>query len=73
MATIMEKDVLLEVVGSALALMSRKSDGIEGYENHPDRMRLIELRQFLYASFPDEVEYEVVLRECQQIKLKYAD
>lgn len=50
MATIMKKDVLLEVVGSALALMSRKSGAIEHYENHPDRIRLIELRHYLYAS-----------------------
>lgn len=53
--------------------MSRKSDGIEHYENHPDRMRLIELRHYLYASFANEVDYDAVLRECQQIKRKYVD
>lgn len=71
MATIMEKDVLLEVVSSSLALISRKLNNIEELEANKDRERLIQIRKFLYSSFPHEVNYEEILTECKKIKQRY--
>jgi hypothetical protein len=71
MATIMEKDVLIEVVSSNLALISRQFS-IEELENNKDRERLIQIRKFLYSSFPHEIDYEKILTECKKIKQRYA-
>ena len=70
MATFMEKDVLIEVVSSNLALISRQFS-IEELENNKDRERLIQIRKFLYSSFPHEIDYEKILSECKAIKQKY--
>ena len=67
----MEKDVLIEVVSSNLALISRQFS-IEELENNKDRERLIQIRKFLYSSFPHEIDYEKILTECKKIKQRYA-
>lgn len=71
MATLMEKDVLIEVVGSVLAFVRTKASNIEEYKNNADRNRLLEIRYFLYDTFPHEIDYQKVLTECQNIKKKY--
>ena len=72
MATIMEKDVLIEVVASNLALISRKFKYNLEYLNHnEDCNRLTEIRNYLYSTLPHEVDYEKILSECQSIKNKY--
>lgn len=71
MATLMEKDVLIEVVAGALASISRKTDDIEEYKNNVDRNRLLEIRYFLYDTFPHEIDYQKVLTECLDIEKKY--
>ena len=47
MATIMEKEVLIEVVASSLALISRKSNYQEYLNHNEDCNRLIEIRNYL--------------------------
>ena len=72
MATIMEKDVLIEVVSSNLALISRKLKHNQEYLIHnEDFNRLIEIRDYLYSTFPHEIDYEKILSECKAIKQKY--
>lgn len=71
MATIMEKDVLIEVVASSLALISRTLNNQEYLNHNADCDRLIEMRNYLYASFPHEVDYDKILSECKAIKRKY--
>ena len=71
MATIMEKDVLIEVVASNLALISRNIDDIKELENNEDRKKLLQIRKFLYHSFPHEINYDTILSECKAIKQKY--
>lgn len=70
MATIMEKEVLIEVVASSLALISRKLNYQE-HLNHEDCNRLIEIRNYLYSTWPHEIDYEKILSECKAIKQKY--
>ena len=72
MATIMEKDVLIEVVASGLALISRKFKyNLEYLNNNEDHNRLTEIRNYLYSTFSDEIDYEKILSECKAIKQKY--
>lgn len=71
MATIMEKDVLIEVVSSNLALISRNIDDIRELENNEDRKKLLQIRKFLYRSFPHEINYDTILQECKSIKNRY--
>lgn len=73
MATIMEKDVLIEVVASGLALISRKLKYNLEYlnNNNEDNNRLIEIRNYLYSTFSDDIDYEKILSECKAIKQKY--
>lgn len=71
MATIMEKDVLIEVVASSLALISRKLNYQEHLNHNEDRNRLIEIRNYLYSTFSDDIDYEKILSECKAIKQKY--
>lgn len=71
MATLMEKDVLLEVAGSVLAFVRTKCADIEDYKNNTDRNRLLEIRDFLYNTFPHEIDFQKILTECQVIKKKY--
>lgn len=71
MATIMEKDVLIEVVASGLALISRKSNYQEHLNHNEDCNRLIEIRKYLYSTFSDDIDYEKILSECKAIKQKY--
>ena len=71
MATIMEKDVLIEVVASNLALINRKLNYQEYLNHNEDCNRLIEIRDYLYSTLPHEVDYEKILSECQSIKNKY--
>lgn len=72
MATIMEKEVLIEVVASSLALISRKLNYQEYLlNNNEGRNRLIEIRNYLYSTWPHEIDYEKILSECKAIKQKY--
>ena len=71
MATIMEKEVLIEVVASSLALISRKSNYQEHLNHNEDCNRLIEIRNYLYSTFPHEINYDTILSECKAIKQKY--
>lgn len=71
MATIMEKEVLIEVVASSLALISRKSNYQEHLNHNEDCTRLIEIRNYLYSTWPHEIDYEKILSECKAIKQKY--
>ena len=72
MATIMEKEVLIEVVASSLALISRKLNYQEYLlNNNEGRNRLIEIRNYLYSTWPREIDYEKILSECKAIKQEY--
>lgn len=72
MATIMEKEVLIEVVSSNLALISRKLKyNLEDLIHNEDFNRLIEIRNYLYSTWPHEIDYEKILSECKAIKQKY--
>lgn len=71
MATLMEKDVLLEIIANGLGTISRKLNYKEHLNPNPDCDRLIEIRNNLYRTFPPEINYQKVLSECKSIQRKY--
>ena len=70
MATLMQKDALIERVASVLALIARKTPRGEG--RTPEQSRLVALRRELYASEPEDIDFEKVVAECNQIHRKYS-
>lgn len=70
MATLMEKDVLIEVVAGALAIISKRLT-IDEKEQNPDRTKLIELRSNIYSSTPEQLDYQAIIDEVGSIKSKY--
>ncbi|WP_315338342.1 hypothetical protein [Neisseria sicca] len=70
MATLMQKDALIERVASVLALIARKTDYAQA--RTPEQTRLVELRQHLYRSKPEELDFEQIAEECNAISHKYS-
>lgn len=70
MATIMEKDVLIEVTASALAAISQKTS-LEAYKSNPERKQLLQIREFLYSTSPEQINYDETLEKIQHLKSKY--
>lgn len=70
MATLMQKDALIERVASVLAMIARKTPRSEG--RTPDQNRLVALRRELYASEPEDIDFDEVVSECNQIYQKYS-
>lgn len=71
MATIMQKDVLIEVVASGLSAISRQAKDVDELRGNTDYGRLIELRRLLYRTNYEKIDYENTLKECKEIKQKY--
>lgn len=73
MATIMQKDVALEMIATTLALVSRKFN-VDRYKGLPPvEEALVETRNKLYSTPYQNVDYEKVIKMCQNIKAEYKD
>lgn len=67
----MQKDVLIEVVAQAQAVVTKRVD-----VNAPltaDELRLGEIRDFLYSNDPNDISYYEILDEIKHIKEKYVN
>ena len=51
MASIMEKDVLLEMVATAIAFIDTRTDAM-----HPKRKEMIELRNYFYRTDHEDID-----------------
>ena len=51
MASIMEKDVLLEMVATAIAFISTRTNG-----THPKRKEMLELRDYFYRTDHEDID-----------------
>ena len=60
MSTIMQKDVLIEITAETIAAIWRITE-LEALQNNSDFNRMIEIREFLYASSPENIEYQETL------------
>lgn len=75
MATLMQKDALIERVASVLAMIARKTPPRKTPRSEgrtPEQSRLVALRRELYASEPEDIDFDKVVSECNQIYQKYS-
>lgn len=66
----MQKDALIERIASLLALIAKKRN--YSTERTVEQTRLVELRRYLYSSIPDEIDFEEIVFECNEIDKKYS-
>lgn len=72
MATLMEKDALIELVAETMALLSRKIPLLK-YSEESDIEQLSHLRMRIYSSLPEELDVEKILQQCNNIKHRYKE
>lgn len=71
MATIMQKDVLIEVVAYTQAIISKRT--APNAPRNEEQRFLSNLRDYLYSTAPDKIDYQKTLDDVKNIKEKYKD
>lgn len=72
MATLMEKDVLIEVIASAMAnTFHYKNKHGESADLLDDKKTLREKRMWVYFTSNEDIDYEKELKPMQQIRDRY--
>ena len=71
MATIMQKDVLIEVVAYTQAIIIKRTE--PNAPRNEDQRFLSNLRDYLYSTAPDKIDYQKTLDDVKNIKEKYKD
>lgn len=65
MATLMQKDVLIEAVASVEALQGRKIEKAEGdLSLTEDEKKFAKLRRHIYSTHHDKLDYQAIANEC---------
>ena len=67
MATLMQKDVLLEGVFQALGYVINKNP------NSKDRELLLDLKEKIYCSNPEELDFDEMITYIKQVIKTYKD
>ena len=68
LATLMQKDALIERVASVQALISRKTPYSE--VRSEDQIRITGLRGFLYDTKPENIDFDQIAEECKTLHQK---
>lgn len=71
MCTLMEKDVLIELVAGTLATLGLRV--VNPTDGNDEQKTLGKLRNYLYSIHPEEINFKEVLTEIQSIEAKYKD
>lgn len=73
MATLMQKDVLIEVIAAAMAdtFHYKNKHGVSD-EMLSDKIILSEKRQWVYSTDHEDIDYPTELKAMQAIRNKYA-
>lgn len=71
MATIMQKDALIELVANAQAIVIKRVD--PDLPLTDDEIRLGKIRDYLYSTAPDKIDYQKTLDDVKNIKDKYVN
>ena len=70
MATLMEKDVLIEKIAAVLALISRNIP-VEQLRESEDSKNLSALLRKVYGTGEDELDFKDIVRQCNEIKTRH--
>ena len=70
MATLMEKDVLIEKIAAVLALISRNMP-VEQLSESEDSKNLSALLRKVYGTGEDELDFKDIVRQCNEIKTRH--
>lgn len=70
MATLMEKDVLIEKIAAVLALISRNTP-VEQLSESEDSKNLSALLRKVYGTGEDELDFKDIVRQCNEIKTRH--
>lgn len=71
MCTLMQKDVLIELVAYAQAIVTKRVDVNSPLT--PEELRLGQIRDFLYSNDPEDISYSDVMAEVKAIQEKFED
>lgn len=71
MATLMQKDVLLEMAAAVRGRIFYNRLGIAEDIKKADSQFLTNKRELFYSSFPENLDYPNELKTLQQLKQKY--
>lgn len=65
MCTLMEKDVLIDILAEAIAFVGyREQEG----EMSPESIRLMKIRHFIYSSAPEKIDFDEIKKEINELK-----
>ena len=68
MCTLMEKDVLIDILAEAIAFVAyREQEG----EDTTESIRLMEIRDFIYSSSPEKIDFDKIQKEINELKKTY--
>ena len=70
MATLIEKDVLIEKIAAVLALISRNTP-VEQLSESEDSKNLSALLRKVYGTGEDELDFKDIVRQCNEIKTRH--
>lgn len=71
MATLMQKDVLLEMAANVRGNIFYNKANVQESEEIADRQFISDKRNFFYSTNPADLDYESELKSLQQLKQKY--
>jgi hypothetical protein len=64
----MEKDVLIDILAEAIAFVAyREQEG----EDTTESIRLMEIRDFIYSSSPEKIDFDKIQKEINELKKPY--
>lgn len=68
MCTLMEKDLLIDILAEAIAFVAyREQEG----EDTTESIRLMEIRDFIYSSSPEKIDFDKIQKEINELKKPY--
>ena len=71
MATLMEKDVLIEAVAGVLAMIDARRPHLAPYNE--DQKRVTSLLNVIYGTKPEDLDFEEIVSEIKSTRVKYQD
>lgn len=71
MATLMEKDIVLEAVSGVSALISKKVEQPDPYSFNDDEKELHKLRFQLSRLSHEKIDFQAIVSRCKELRAKY--